>query len=74
MENGKEVNPNDRIIVDHAVVLVGHGKDKDGVPVYIIRNSWGATWGNGDGHFYMARMPGVNNCGIHIAGYYPTFD
>jgi C1A family cysteine protease len=29
----------------HAVLLVGYGKRNDGLPYFIIRNSWGTRWG-----------------------------
>eukprot|EP00416_Gambierdiscus_australes_P025433 CAMPEP_0171063522 /NCGR_PEP_ID=MMETSP0766_2-20121228/5710_1 /TAXON_ID=439317 /ORGANISM="Gambierdiscus australes, Strain CAWD 149" /LENGTH=405 /DNA_ID=CAMNT_0011519445 /DNA_START=78 /DNA_END=1295 /DNA_ORIENTATION=+ len=33
-------------VIDHAVVLIGFGKDKKtGVPFYLVQNSWGPGWG-----------------------------
>jgi cathepsin H len=48
--------------VNHAVVAIGLGEtqDENGVPFYIIRNSWGVSWGM-EGHFWMKR--GENLCG-----------
>ncbi|ESU40350.1 Pre-mRNA splicing helicase BRR2 [Giardia duodenalis] len=37
--------------IDHQVIIVGYGK-KNGVDVWVVRNSWGATWGS-QGHFYV---------------------
>ncbi|ESU40126.1 Hypothetical protein GSB_154668 [Giardia duodenalis] len=37
--------------IDHQVIIVGYGK-KNGVDVWVVRNSWGATWGS-HGHFYV---------------------
>ena len=31
--------------VDHAVTAVGYGTDPDFGPFYLVRNSWGTTWG-----------------------------
>lgn len=46
--------------VGHAVVIVGWGQE-NGVPYWIIRNTWGVFWGD-NGYFKMIR--GVNNCEI----------
>lgn len=32
--------------LNHAVAAVGYGVDKSGKEYYIIRNSWGAAWGD----------------------------
>ena len=46
--------------VGHSVVIVGWGEE-DGIPYWIIRNTWGIFWGD-KGYFKMIR--GVNNCEI----------
>jgi hypothetical protein len=44
--------------IGHSVVIVGWGTEND-TDYWIIRNSWGANWGN-KGYFKMKR--GTNNC------------
>jgi C1A family cysteine protease len=57
--------------LDHAVLVVGFN-DTDTLPYYIVKNSWGESWGE-DGYIYMARNPqgtGPGICGITL---YPSF-
>jgi len=54
--------------VNHAVLAVGYGLAADGTKYWIIKNSWGETWGTG-GYFLMKR--GVNMCGVSDCASYP---
>jgi cathepsin L len=54
--------------LDHAVLAVGYGVHK-GTPYYLVKNSWGSTWGQG-GYIMMTR-DGSNQCGIATDGILP---
>jgi len=57
--------------IDHAVTAVGYGMDPTYGGYYIVRNSWGTSWGNaGYVNIGMADSPGV--CGINQYVAYPT--
>lgn len=53
--------------VNHAVLAVGYGT-LNGMDYWLIKNSWGATWGD-NGYFRMQR--GANMCGIINCNSYP---
>ena len=48
--------------LDHAVTVVGFGRTADGRKYYIIKNSWGTSWGQ-DGYIYYSADIS-NMCGI----------
>jgi cathepsin L len=49
--------------IDHAVVLLGYGFDKDrNQKTWTIKNSWGLTWGE-DGNIRLLREVGNVHCG-----------
>jgi len=55
--------------LDHGVAVVGYTKD-----AYIVRNSWGASWGD-NGYIYLARgdyNDGYGQCGVLSEPSFPT--
>jgi len=58
--------------LDHGVVAVGYGADASGKPYYIVRNSWGSSWGQ-SGYVNIAIVEGKGICGIQMEPVYPNF-
>ena len=54
--------------MDHGVAVVGYGSE-NGQDYWIIKNSWGATWGEKG---YMRLAMGNNPCGVANAAVYPN--
>ena len=54
----------------HAIVVVGYGTDATLGDYWIVRNSWGTSWGE-TGYIRMARNKG-NLCGLATYATYPT--
>jgi C1A family cysteine protease len=57
--------------LDHAITAIGYGTDPTAGDYYIVRNSWGAGWGD-QGYINIAAVDGVGICGIQQISLWPT--
>jgi len=56
--------------LDHAITAVGYGTEGT-QDYYIVRNSWGASWGD-QGYIKIAAVEGRGICGIQMQSLYPS--
>ena len=58
--------------LNHAVTVVGYGTSEDGTNYWLIKNSWGESWGE-NGYMRMLRDSGDSEglCGIAMKASYP---
>ncbi|KAJ4904825.1 putative cysteine proteinase [Raphanus sativus] len=70
--SGVFTGPCDHWYGNHNVVVVGYGTTERGEDYWIIRNSWGANWGE-SGYMKLQRNfhNSTGNCGVAIRPVYP---
>lgn len=60
--------------LDHGVLIVGYGTEADGTMYWLVKNSWGTSWGD-NGYIKIARSESENDagvCGIAMQPSYPV--
>ncbi|KAM7261974.1 hypothetical protein ACFE04_021051 [Oxalis oulophora] len=59
--------------LDHGVTVVGYGVEIDGTKYWLVKNSWGSSWGE-EGYIKMERNVDAAQglCGIAMEPSYPT--
>jgi len=57
--------------LDHGVLAVGYNTTDDGTDYFIVKNSWGPSWGL-QGYILMAAKDGAGECGMNMDPSYPV--
>ncbi|XP_010538207.1 PREDICTED: ervatamin-B [Tarenaya hassleriana] len=59
--------------LNHGVTIVGYGTSDDGIEYWLVKNSWGETWGE-NGYIRIRRNAGSPQgmCGLAMEAYYPV--
>ncbi|KAI4371989.1 hypothetical protein MLD38_010277 [Melastoma candidum] len=59
--------------MDHGVTVVGYGTTADGTKYWLVKNSWGQSWGE-SGYIRMKKDVAAAEglCGIAMQASYPT--
>lgn len=66
----KDLSKCSSVYVNHAMTVVGYGTSLTGVDFWILKNSWGVTWGE-KGYMRLIRNR-RNRCGITTLASYPV--
>ena len=61
--------------LNHAVTIIGYDTTDDGKKYWLIKNSWGESWGE-NGYMKLLRESGEPEgvCGVAMKASYPTLD